>query len=59
MGYATGFCRWEKIGAEFLLTDIDTALTFLAVARASRNAETVRRNRENARRACMTVSRLL
>jgi hypothetical protein len=46
-------------GAEFLLADLEAALTFLNVAQTSGNAETVIRNHENARHAHDTVARLL
>jgi hypothetical protein len=44
---------------EFLLTDLDTALTFLDIARTTTNEETRRRNFENARRAYDTVIQLM
>lgn len=42
-------------GAKFLITDVDTALTFMDVAETSRDEETVARNRQNARDAYGTV----
>ena len=49
----------EHTGAEFLITDIDTAMVFLEVAETSKTAETVTRNRDNARRAYDIVLHLL
>ncbi|HUB34784.1 MAG TPA: hypothetical protein VMA31_17235 [Bryobacteraceae bacterium] len=49
----------NRIGAEFLITDLDIALTFLDVAQISANEETIRRNRAHARRAYDTVLHLL
>jgi hypothetical protein len=49
----------DEIGAAFLATDLETAMTFLDVAETSRNEVTVRRNVANARRAYDTVLRLL
>ena len=48
----------HRTGAEFLLADLDTALTFMDVAEVSRNEETVRRNHQNAHRALETVLHL-
>ena len=44
---------------EFLLTDLDTALTFLDVAESTLNQATRQRNHANARRAYDTVVRLM
>jgi hypothetical protein len=44
---------------EFLLTDLDTAFTFLDIAKTTSNADTRYRNFENARRACDTVIQLM
>jgi hypothetical protein len=44
---------------EFLLVDLDTALTFLEVADATNSKETRTRNRQNARTAYDAVLRLL
>jgi hypothetical protein len=49
----------NAVGVEFLLTDLETALTFMDVAATSEVEETTRRNHENARRAYDTVVRLL
>ena len=46
-------------GVEFLLVDLDLALTFMAVAAASHIEETRHRNHHNARTAYDTVLRLL
>jgi hypothetical protein len=53
------FDNSNRIGAEFLITDLDIALTFLDVAQTSTNQETIRRNREHARRAYDTVVHLM
>jgi hypothetical protein len=44
---------------DFLLTDLDVALTFMEVAAATRIKETARRNHINARNAYDTVVELL
>ena len=44
---------------EFLLTDIDTALTFMDVAESTDKADIRKRNYANARRAYDTVVRLM
>jgi len=44
-------------GFDFLITEIDTGMTFLDVAESSHNDETVRRNHENAVQAYRTVER--
>ncbi len=49
----------NQTGIDFLLTDLDLAITFMVLAEVSRNAATVRRNYENARTAHDTVVRLL
>jgi hypothetical protein len=38
----------NKIGTEFILTELDTAFTFLAVAETTSSAESRERNRRNA-----------
>lgn len=49
-----------RIGLEFLRTDLDTALTFATRAlQAHQDAETRRRNQQNARRGYDAVSRIL
>lgn len=48
-----------KSGVEFVIIELDTALTFLDVADTSANEETVKRNHDNARKAYETVQRLL
>lgn len=49
----------SKTGADFLVTDLDTAFTFLEVATATGIEETRKRNHEKAHRAYQTVVRLL
>jgi hypothetical protein len=49
----------SKVGFEFLLADLDTALTFLKVAESAIDADTRERNHANARRAYDTVVRLM
>jgi hypothetical protein len=44
---------------DFCITDLDVALTFLAIAKTSSNDETVQRNLKNARIAYETVLRYL
>lgn len=46
-------------GVEFVLADLDVALTFMDVADASSLGETVIRNHNNARRAYDDILRLL
>jgi hypothetical protein len=49
----------NQSGVEFLLIDLDLAMTFLDIAETSRIEETRRRNNDNARTAHDTVVRLL
>jgi len=49
----------NRIGIEFILTDLDVAMTFLDVAAASSNSTVVRRNHNNARTAYTAVVNLL
>lgn len=49
----------NKSGVEFLLTELQTALTFMDIADTSRIPETVKRNHENAHKAYETVQRLM
>lgn len=49
----------NKTGVEFLLTDLDAALTFMDIADGWENEQKARRNRENARKAYETVLRHL
>lgn len=49
----------NRTGVKFLITDVDLALTFLAVAAASHSEDAKRRNHKNARRAYDTVLALL
>ena len=46
-------------GVEFLLVDLDTALTFIDIAETTADEETRRRNFHNARYAYDTVLRLM
>jgi len=49
----------RRTAVGFLITDLNTAMTFVAIAlNADRNPETKSRNMANARRAHDTVSRL-
>ena len=49
----------NRIGVQFLFTDLKVALTFLAVASTSGDLETTRRNWRNARKAHDAVLHLL
>jgi len=49
----------SNIGFEFLLADLDTAVTFMKVAESAVDANTRERNYGNARRAYDTVVRLM
>ena len=51
--------RSSNPGVNFLLVDLDTALTFMDVAHSTHLPETATRNHDNARRAYETVRRLL
>jgi len=53
------FSDSKQIGVEFLLTDLDVAMTFMDIAEVSRCEETIRRNQANARKACASVINLL
>lgn len=48
-----------KRGIEFVIAELETALTFLDIADTSDIEETVKRNHQNARKAYETVQRLL
>ena len=50
---------WRRVGAEFIMADLELAFTFLDIARTSLAAETRRRNQENARAAYDAVLRFL
>jgi hypothetical protein len=50
---------WRRAGAEFIITDLGLAFTFLEIARTSRVTATVRRNQKNARTAYDAVLRFL
>jgi hypothetical protein len=49
----------RNTGVDFLLADLDLALTFMEVAAVSGSEETRKRNQEKAHEACQTVLRLL
>jgi hypothetical protein len=49
----------RRTHANFLITDIETALTFLDVAETTRAKQTANRNRRNARKAHDVVVRYL
>ncbi len=49
--FPTTFRDVNRVGVEFVLTDLDLALTFMDVAECSHIEETVRRNHDNARKA--------
>lgn len=51
--------RVNDSGADFLRTDLETALTYVNIARTSTNPQTVERNYRHAREAYDLVSRLL
>lgn len=48
----------NKIGTEFLMTELDTAFTFLALSETTASAETRERNRKNALAAYNTILRM-
>lgn len=50
---------WRRVGAEFIIADLELAFTFLKIARTSSVTETVRRNQRNARTAYHAVLRFL
>lgn len=47
-GFPDARSEANQIGVNFVLTDLDVAMTFMDVADASQNEETVRRNHANA-----------
>lgn len=51
--------QFHRVGVQFLLTDLGTALTFLDVAELTASEESRRRNLQNARHVYDTVMRLL
>jgi hypothetical protein len=53
------FPELNQTGVEFVLLDLDVAMTFIDVAAASRIEETTRRNHLNARKAYDGVVHLL
>jgi hypothetical protein len=54
-----GFGNVKESWGDFLLVDLDLAMTFMDIAKASRIEETTRRNHDNARKAYNTALRLL
>ena len=50
---------WRRVGAEFIIADLELAFTFLKIARTSSVTETVRRNQRNARTAYHAVLQFL
>jgi hypothetical protein len=57
--FSKTFQELNQSGMDFLLTDVDLAMTFMDVAAASHDQETVHRNHNNARKAYDTVLHLL
>jgi hypothetical protein len=55
----TPFNQANRIGAGFLITDVDLGFTFMDVAETSKDDEVIRRNRQNARKVYDTALRLL
>jgi hypothetical protein len=53
------FCDLNQSGVEFLLIDLDLAVTFMDIAESSHLEETTRRNHINTRKAYDTVLGLL
>ena len=51
--------NWRRVRAEFIMTDLELAFTFLDIARTSGVTETGRRNQKNARTAYDAMLRLL
>ena len=51
--------RAETAATDFLVTDLDLALTFMDIAETTNIEETAHRNREKARRAYTTVKDFL
>ena len=49
----------DRLGLEYLISDMDLALTFLQIAATSSDRETRERNRKNARKAYETVLHFL
>jgi hypothetical protein len=49
----------NRNGVDFVMVDLDAALTFMDVADASRVSEIRQRNHQNARKAYETAGRLL
>ena len=59
MADASQVSDWRRVGAEFIIVDLELAFTFLEIARTSRSTETVWRNRKNAHAAYNAVLRFL
>ena len=51
--------NWRRVRAEFIMTDLALAFTFLDIGRTSWITETARRNQKNARTAYDAILRLL
>jgi hypothetical protein len=51
--------RFKQTGTDFLKTDLETALTFSALALGTRDDEKRKRNRMNARKGYDTIVRLM
>jgi hypothetical protein len=58
-GSSSDAVQARRLCAEFIMTDIELAFTFLEVARTSRIAEVAGRNRKNSRIAYDTILRFL
>jgi hypothetical protein len=58
-GFRGNFADLNQIGVDFLLTDLDLAMTFMDIAAASHIPETILRNHNNARKAYDAVEHLL
>jgi hypothetical protein len=58
-GFPQGLRDLNQSGVEFVLVDLETALTFMDIAEVSGIDETVRRNHKNAHEAYKTALKLL
>ena len=54
-GFGEEFSDTNRAGVDMLLTDLDTALTFMDVAQTSQIQDTIERNHKNARKAYDSV----
>ena len=59
VSFQATFAALNQSGVEFLLTDLDVAMTFMDVAAASHIQATIRRNHNNARKAYDSTLQLL